>query len=113
MFSGVSKSGSPGPKSITSTPFSLRAFASIMTAMVGDTLTAVRRWASRTSLDVICRLLARRRARRPGPPASAPHGRREASLETRRDVGGHQTRDISTQPGHFLHQTTAHVRVGL
>ena len=53
MFSGVSKSGSPGPKSITSTPFSFRARASIITARVGETLTAESLCARRVSFVVM------------------------------------------------------------
>src|ERR1700683_3443297 len=37
MCSGVGKSGSPGPKSTTSTPLALRRSAAMITAAVGET----------------------------------------------------------------------------
>jgi hypothetical protein len=42
-FCGVAKSGSPGPKSTTSTPSLMRAVARLSTASVGDSCIAVTR----------------------------------------------------------------------
>src|ERR1700733_10123177 len=50
MCSGVAKSGSPGPKSTTSTPRAFSFSPSMSTAMVGDTEIRFTRFASRTAV---------------------------------------------------------------
>src|SRR2546425_6153084 len=108
-FSGVSKSGSPGPKSTTSTPRSRRALASIMTARVGDTLTASSRRARRMPLRVIrplhpfgAQLLpAAPRAASPGSRRAAGGGR-EAPLQPGGHLGRNETGHVATEAGHFL-----------
>src|SRR5213594_3546277 len=89
MFSGVSKSGSPGPKSMTSTPLSLRALASIITASVGDTLTADSLRARPVSFDLMPPLHWGGADPGGGSPAapSAPRQDREAFLQPRDDLG--------------------------
>src|SRR5881296_2358293 len=104
MFSGVSKSGSPGPKSITSTPLSFRALASIITARVGEMLTAESLPARRMSLDVMSPLHGGGAASpRQGSRAarSAPRARREALFQPGRHLGGHEPGHVAPEAGHF------------
>src|SRR5689334_10551317 len=103
MLSGVGKSGSPAPKSTTSSPSARRRSASCETFIVDDTLMEEIR--SAMGLAVLaCMLLGLR-------PFAIGFGKAppQPFLDRRR----HQSRDISTQTEDLLDQPRADEGVGL
>src|SRR5258708_40190560 len=89
MLSGVGKSGSPAPKSTTSSPWRRRRSASADTFMVDETVMVDIRSVSPCSVCIIL---------------SSPF---KSALETRLHRGRHQARNTSAQRNHFLHQVRA------
>ena len=97
MLSGVGKSGSPAPKSTTSTPARRRRSASAETSMVHDTLIG------RNSLGQILCCLHSLTSSFNHKPLAQP------LFDHRR----HQPRNIASQRRHFLHQLGTDERIFL
>src|SRR5688500_12595526 len=89
--SGVGKSGSPAPRSTTSTPWRRSRSASADTRSVGDATTRLIRWANSIAL----------------PPLHAGLLQAELLLHDRR----HQAFDFAAKHEHFLDQPRADVGV--
>src|SRR6185503_14290763 len=94
MCFGVGKSGSPAPKSITSTPWAFSFMASAATFMVGDTPI---------------------RFVRSDNIRSGPQGfpRELLVAQSLFHAVRHEPVDRSPERDHFLHQARAHVRIRL
>src|SRR5580700_1478790 len=99
MLSGVGKSGSPAPKSTTSTPSARSFAASAATFMVEDSLIDDIR--SAIALATACMVFLRPFMLNIRQPALQPlfHG------------GRHQPGDIPAQTENFLHQAGADKRI--
>src|SRR6185503_13430071 len=93
MWVGVSKSGSPAPKLITSTPSALSLAAFAVTARVIDGLIGSRRDASLNGTDMSLPFIL--------------------GGERGNDGGRHETGDIATEPGDFLDQRRRDVVIAL
>src|SRR5262245_47022374 len=101
--SGVSKSGSPAPNEITSTPPRRSSCALAWTASVDDGASVFRRSAS--TVWLLCSLFIGAGRRTAGLSRRVLFG--QALLDDRRDQPGHRR----SEAGHFLDQTRRDVRV--
>src|SRR5262245_43387466 len=103
MLSGVGKSGSPAPKSTTSTPEARSFSASAATRMVEDTLMVEIRSAMAflATTCMGCNL------------NPSEYGFGKMTLEPHLDRRRHQPGDFSPQAEDFLHQARADKRIGL
>src|SRR3954462_10930953 len=95
MLSGVGKSGSPAPKSTTSTPSRRRRSASAATFMVEDTLISAIR-SARSRVACIAVLFSQ-----------------NSVLQTGFHRGWHQPGDVAPQPDYLFHKVRADERMRL